>query len=170
MSNTLIAFYSRADENYVSGMIKTLKVGNTEVMSGIISKLTGGDLFKIEQVQAYSKNYNECIAQAQSDQKRSVRLQLKTYIKSIDGYDVIYLGFPNYWGTLPMAVFTFLEHYDFSSKTIIPFCTHEGSGMGSSISDIKQLCPTANVRSGLAVHGGSVQQSKKDIEKWIQGD
>lgn len=170
MSNTLIAFYSRADENYVSGMIKTLKVGNTEVMSGIISKLTGGDLFKIEQVQAYSKNYNECIAQAQSDQKRSVRLQLKTYLKSIDGYDVIYLGFPNYWGTLPMAVFTFLEHYDFSSKTIIPFCTHEGSGMGSSISDIKQLCPTANVKSGLAVHGGSVQQSKKDIEKWIQGD
>lgn len=170
MSNTLIAFYSRADENYVSGMIKTLKVGNTEVMSGIISKLTGGDLFKIEQVQAYSKNYNECIAQAQSDQKRSVRLQLKTYLKSIDGYDVIYLGFPNYWGTLPMAVLTFLEHYDFSSKTIIPFCTHEGSGMGSSISDIKQLCPTANVKSGLAVHGGSVQQSKKDIEKWIQGD
>lgn len=170
MSNTLIAFYSRADENYVSGMIKTLKVGNTEVMSGIISKLTGGDLFKIEQVQAYSKNYNECIAQAQSDQKRSVRLQLKTYLKSIDGYDVIYLGFPNYWGTMPMAVFTFLEHYDFSSKTMIPFCTHEGSGMGSSISDIKQLCPTANVKSGLAVHGGSVQQSKKDIEKWIQGD
>ncbi len=83
---------------------------------------------------------------------------------------MIYLGFPNYWGTLPMAVFTFLEHYDFSSKTIIPFCTHEGSGMGSSISDIKQLCPTANVKSGLAVHGGSVQQSKKDIEKWIQGD
>lgn len=167
MSKKLIAFYSRADENYVNGLIKTLEVGNTEVVAGIINELTGADLFKIEQVKPYAKDYNECIAQAQDDQRQNARPELKNYPKSLDEYDVIYLGYPNYWNTMPMAVFTFLEHFDFSEKTIKPFCTHEGSGMGSSISDIKKLCPMANVENGLAIHGGSVGRSKKDIEKWI---
>lgn len=167
MSNQLIAFYSRADENYVNGLIKTLDVGNTEVAAGIIAELTGGHLFKIEQVQPYSKNYNKCISQAQSDQQRNARPELKNYPENLDGYDVIYLGFPNYWSTMPMAVFTFLEHFDFKGKTIKPFCTHEGSGMGSSVNDIKMLCPTAKVEKGLALQGSSVQRSKKEIKKWI---
>lgn len=167
MSDKLIAFYSRAGENYVNGMIKTLTVGNTEVVAGIIAELTGADSFKIEQVQSYSDDYNECIAQAQSDQKREARPELKSYPDSIDAYDTIYLGVPNYWSTMPMAVFTFLEHFDFTGKTIKPFCTHEGSGMGSSVSDIKKLCPSAKVDKGLAIHGGSVQGARKDIEKWI---
>ncbi len=167
MSNKLIAFYSRADENYVNGLIKTLEVGNTELAADIIKELTGGDLFKIEQIKPYSKDYNKCIDQAQSDQKRNARPELKSYPESVYKYDVIYLGFPNYWGTMPMAVFTFLEHFDFSGKIIKPFCTHEGSGMGSSINDIKMLCPTANVEKGLPIRGGSVQRSKSDIEKWI---
>lgn len=167
MSDKLIAFYSRAGENYVNGMIKTLEVGNTEVAAGIISELTGADSFKIEQVQSYSDDYNECIAQAQSDQKRDARPELKSYPDNIDAYDTIYLGFPNYWSTMPMAVFTFLEHFDFTGKTIKPFCTHEGSGMGSSVSDIKKLCPSAKVDKGLAIHGGSVQRARKDIENWI---
>lgn len=167
MSNKIIAFYSRADENYVNGLIKTLKTGNTEVVAGIIKELTDADLFKIEQVQPYSKDYNECIAQAQADQKKNARPELKKYPENFDNYDVIYLGFPNYWSTMPMAVFTFLEHFDFSGKIIKPFCTHEGSGMGSSVSDIKKLCPAAKVEKGLAIHGGSVEWAKKDIEKWI---
>lgn len=167
MSDKLVAFYSRADENYVNGMIKMLKVGNTELAAGIIAELTGADLFKLEQVQPYSKSYNECISQAQADQQRNARPELKSYPESLDGYDVIYLGFPNYWSTMPMAVFTFLEHFDFSGKTIKPFCTHEGSGMGSSVSDIKKLCPAARVENGLAIHGGSAARSEKEIEKWI---
>lgn len=167
MSGKLIAFYSRADENYVNGMIKMLDIGNTEVAAGIIKELTDANIFKIEQIQAYSKDYNECIAQAQSDQKRDARPELKAYPDSIDGYDTIYLGFPNYWNTMPMAVFTFLEHFDFSGKIIKPFCTHEGSGMGCSERDISRLCPDAKVEKGLAIHGGSVNRSKKDIEKWI---
>lgn len=166
MSKKLIAFYSRADENYVNGVIKMLDIGNTEVAAGIIKELTGADVFKIEQIQPYSKNYNECIAQAQSDQKRDARPELKAYPGSIEDYDIIYLGFPNYWSTMPMAVFTFLEHFDFSGKTIRPFCTHEGSGMGSSERDIRRLCPDAEVEKGLAIHGGSVNRSRKDIEKW----
>lgn len=167
MSKKLIAFYSRADENYVNGLIKELEVGNTEIAAGIIQELTGADLFKIEQVNPYSKSYNECIAQAQEDQRKNARPELKKYPESIDDYDVIYLGYPNYWSTMPMAVFTFLEHFDFSGKTIKPFCTHEGSGLGGSVKDIKKLCPKAKVEAGLAINGGRVSRARKDIENWI---
>lgn len=163
----LIAFFSRRDENYVNGMLKKLDIGNTEAVARIIQELTGGELFQIEPVQAYSKDYNECIAQAQADQKRDARPELKTWPESLEPYDMVYLGYPNYWGTMPMAVFTFLEHFDFSGKIIRPFCTHEGSGMGGSISDIRKLCPGARVETGLSIRGGSVDRSKKDIEKWI---
>lgn len=163
----LIAFFSRRDENYVNGMIKVLDIGNTEVVAGIIRELTEAELFRIEPVQVYSKSYNECIAQAQADQKRNARPELKTYPESLDPYKVIYLGFPNYWGTMPMAVFTFLEHFDFTGKTIKPFCTHEGSKMGSSIKDITRLCPGAKVETGLEINGSCVQRAKEEIEKWI---
>lgn len=164
----LIAFFSRGDENYVNGMIKTLEVGNTEVAADFIQEITGADLFQIQPMQAYSKDYNECIEQAQADQKRNARPELKYYPESFDRYDTIYLGYPNYWGTMPMAVFTFLEHFDFNGKVIRPFCTHEGSGMGSSVRDIKKLCPNAEVKAGMAIHGGSVKRARKDIEKWIE--
>lgn len=169
MSKKLICFYSRADENYVGGQIKTLDIGNTEVAAGIIAELTGADLFKMQQLHPYAKDYNECIAQAQSDQKRNARPALQNYPDSLDGYDTIYLGYPNYWNTMPMAVFTFLEHFDFSGITIKPFCTHEGSGLGNSISDIKKLCPNAIVEAGLAIYGGRVGGSKEIIKKWIGG-
>ena len=167
MSKKLIAFYSRADDNYVNGLIKTLEVGNTEVAAGIIKELTGADLFKLEQLKPYARDYNECIAQAQADQRQNARPDLKSFPEMLDEYDVIYLGYPNYWSTMPMAVFTFLEYFDFSGKAIKPFCTHEGSGMGSSMSDIKRICPSAKIEKGLAIQGGSVNRSRKDIEKWI---
>lgn len=164
----LIAFFSRKDENYVNGIIKELKVGNTEIAAKIIQQSTGADLFQIEPVKEYSKTYNDCIAEAQADQRQNARPELKDYPESIDEYDTIYLGYPNYWGTMPMAVFTFLEHFDFSGKTIKPFCTHEGSGLGRSISDIKRLCPNATVKEGLAVHGGSVSRSENEIINWTK--
>ena len=168
MSKVLVAFYSRANENYVNGQIKNLKVGNTEIAANEIANLTNADMFKIEQVNPYSDNYNECISQAQDDQRKNARPELKKYPERIDEYDVIYLGYPNYWSTMPMAVFTFLEHFDFGNKIIKPFCTPEGSGMGSSINDIKKLCPNAKVEKGLAIHGGSVERSQKDIENWVK--
>ena len=167
MSDKLVAFYSRTGENYVSGMIKNLDIGNTEIAAGMIAELTGADMFRIEQAQPYSKSYNECISQAQADQNRDARPELKDYPETLDNYSVIYLGFPNYWGTMPMAVFTFLERFDFSGKVIKPFCTHEGSGLGGSINDIKKLCPEADVGTGLAIRGGNAEKSKADIEKWI---
>lgn len=164
---SIIIYFSRKDENYVNGMIKNLTIGNTEIVAGMIQKLTGTDIFKVEPIQPYSKNYNECIAQAQADQNRNARPELKNYPESLDQYDTIYLGYPNYWGTMPMVLFTFLERFDFNGKTIKPFCTHEGSGLGHSVEDIKKLCPTAIVEKGLALHGGSVEKSEKELDKWI---
>lgn len=167
MTDKLIAFYSRADENYVNGQIKMLETGNTEIAAGMIAEMTGADLFKIEQEVPYARDYNECIAQAQEDQRRNARPELTSYPDSIDGYDIIYLGYPNYWSTMPMAVFTFLEHFDFRGKIIKPFCTHEGSGLGRSMDDIRKICPDADVREGLAIHGAGVDRATDDIENWL---
>lgn len=168
MPKQLIAFYSRADENYVNGTIRTLEVGNTEIAADMLCALTGADSFKIEQAVPYDRDYNVCIAEAQADQKREARPALKKYPETLDEYDVIYLGYPNYWSTMPMAVFTFLERYDFTDKVIMPFCTHEGSGLGSSVSDIKRLCPTARVEPGLALRGGTVSCAEQEIKNWIR--
>ena len=168
MAKTLIAYYSRADENYVSGALKTIPVGNTEIVAEYIKELTGADMFKIEQAKPYSGNYNSCVEEAKADQTRNARPELKKYLDSVGDYDVIYLGYPNYWGTMPMAVFTFLEHYDFGGKTIRPFCTHEGSGMGNSVADIKKLCPAAKVESGLSIYGSRVKNSKNEVERWVK--
>ena len=165
---SLIAYFSRADENYFSGALRVIPVGNTEIASELLQKITGADRFKIEPLVPYSKSYNECINQAQEDQRRGARPELAEYPDSLDEYDTIYLGYPNYWGTMPMAVFTFLEHFDFAGKTICPFCTHEGSGMGHSEQDIRRLCPGAKVEKGLAIHGGSVKNAEDALKKWAK--
>jgi len=167
MSDKLIVYYSRADENYVSGVLKMLPVGNTEIAAGYIKELTGADMFKIEQKEPYSAGYNECIAQAQEDQKKDARPELVNMPDSIEKYSEIYLCYPNYWGTVPMAVFTFLDNFSFEGKTVKPLCTHEGSGMGRSEGDIKAHCKGAKVEKGLAIQGSSVGTSKSQIEKWI---
>ncbi|MDL2219347.1 flavodoxin [Ruminococcaceae bacterium OttesenSCG-928-O06] len=165
--SSLIAYFSRAGENYVNGTLQTLSVGNTEVAAGVVQQAAGGDLFKIAPMVAYAADYSACIDEAKQDQKRGARPELKEYLPGLDGYDTIYLGYPNYWGTMPMAVFTFLEKYDFAGKTIKPFCTHEGSGMGKSEADIKRLCPTAKVEKGLAIVGGKVQAAEEAITAWV---
>lgn len=165
---SLIVYFSRRGENYVSGQLKKLSVGNTEVAAEMIQQLTQAELFRLEPVQAYSNGYNACIAEVQADQRRDARPELKRYPESLNNYETIYLGYPNYWGTMPMCVFTFLERFDFTGKTILPFCTHEGSGMGRSEADIKRLCPGATIKKGLALHGGSVKSAKADIEKWLK--
>ena len=163
----LIVYYSRADENYFGGAYRYVEVGNTEKAARMIAEKTGAELFKIEQIKPYAKDYNTCIDQAKADQRANARPELTGYPDSLEGYDEIYLGYPNYWGTMPMAVFTFLEHFDFNGKTIHPFCTHEGSGMGSSERDIQKLCPGVKLTKGLAIHGSAVDDSKTAIESWV---
>ena len=164
----LIAYYSRKGANYVSGDIVDLPVGNTEVAAGMIQKLTGGDLFKIDTVQPYPADYQKTTEVAQRELNQNARPGLTDRVDTMEAFDVIVLGYPNWWSTMPMAVYTFLEAYDFSGKTILPLCTHEGSGMGHSESDIKKLCPSAKILKGLPIKGSSVQRAQKDIEAWLK--
>jgi flavodoxin len=163
----LIAYFSRKGQNYVSGRIVDLKVGNTEVVANMIQKITGGDMFHIESVTAYPKDYTETTEVAKKEMRTKARPKLKGQVKNIGAYDVIFLGYPNWWGTPPMPVFTFLESYDISGKTIAPFCTHEGSGMGHSEQDIAKACPKATVLKGLAIHGTSASSAGSEVASWI---
>ena len=167
-SKSLIAYYSRKGQNYVNGNIVNLPVGNTEVIATKIQKITGSDLFEIFTVKSYPVDYAETTHVAMDEKRQNARPELTSVVDNMDSYNVIYLGYPNWWSTFPMALFTFLESYDFSGKTIIPFCTHEGSGLGNSERDIKILCPNAKVLSGLAIQGGSVGRSDNEIKDWIK--
>ena len=164
----LIAFYSRADENYFGGAYRVIPVGNTEKAARMLAELTGADLFKIEQKVPYSANYQQCIAEAKRDLQANARPELTALPENLDAYDEIYLGYPNYWGTMPMAVYAFLEHYDFTGKVIHPFCTHEGSGLSNTVQDIEKTAKGAVVKPGLAIHGSSVAHADKIIEGWVK--
>lgn len=164
----LIAFYSRAGENYFGGTYRRISVGNTEKAAEMLADLTGGELYKIQQVQPYSDDYQTCIAQAKVDLQKKARPEVLDLPDDLDAYDEIYLGYPNYWGTMPMAVYTFLENCDFTGKTIHPFCTHEGSGLSHTVQDIQNAAPGAVVTKGLAIHGSNVDSAKAALEKWVQ--
>ncbi len=123
MAKTLIAYFSRADENYFGGAMRYVKVGNTEIVVNDMKEMIDADTFKIEMKNPYSPVYMTCIDEAKKDLKENARPELVSFPDSIDGYDTIVLAYPNYWGTMPMAVFTFLDKFDFSGKTILPLCT-----------------------------------------------
>ena len=165
----LIAFYSRAGENYFGGAYRRISIGNTEKAAGMLADLIGGELYKIQQAQPYSDGYQTCIAEAKADLQKKARPKVLDLPDELDAYDEIYLGYPNYWGTMPMAVYTFLENYDFTGKTIHPFCTHEGSGLSHTVQDIQRAAPGAVVTEGLAIHGSAVDSAKAALEKWVKG-
>ena len=164
----LIAFYSRAGENYFGGAYRRIAVGNTEKAAEMLADLTGGELYKIQQAQPYSEDYQTCIAEAKANLQRKARPEVRDLPEDLDVYDEIYLGYPNYWGTMPMAVYTFLEHYDLTGKTIHPFCTHEGSGLSRTVQDIQKAAPGAAVTKGLALHGSSVDSARAALEQWVR--
>ncbi len=164
----LIAYYSRAGENYFGGAYRRIAVGNTERVAKQLAALTGGALFRIEQAKPYSESYQACIAEAKADLQMKARPALTEMPDSLGNYDEIYLGYPNYWGTMPMAVYTFLEHYDFAGKTIHPFCTHEGSGLANTVKDVAKAAPGAKVTQGLAIYGSSVDSAGDALERWVR--
>jgi flavodoxin len=166
---SLIAYFSRKGNNYVAGAIVDLPIGNTEVIAKKVQELTGSGMFKIEAVRPYPEDYTETTEMAKEEKKKNARPELTAVVDNMDSFEVIYLGYPNWWGTAPMAVFSFLEAHDFSEKTIVPFCTHEGSGMGRSERDIKKLCPNAKVLPGLAIVGGHVNRASADVRDWLAG-
>ena len=166
----LIVYYSRKGQNYWNGSIVDLAKGNTERVAEFVQKAVGGDLFEIETVREYSKDYMVCIEEAKAELREGARPELKMLPESIDQYDTIFVGYPNWWGTMPMCVYTFLEHFDLTGKKIVPFCTNEGSGMGGSERDIKRTCPGADVKGGLSVTGSQAANAKASLQTWLSSN
>jgi flavodoxin len=142
--------------------------GNTREMAKQIQKQTDGDLFEIVTVKSYSKDYDECVAEAKREQQDNARPPLAAEVKDMAAYDVVFVGYPNWWGTMPQALFTFLEKYDLSGKTVIPFCTHGGGRWQRSLDDLKKLCPQSKILEGLTISGSMVRRSKDDVAQWLQ--
>ncbi len=168
----LIVYYSRKGENYWAGDIRNLEKGNTERVAEFVQEAVGGDLFEIETVKEYSPSYMTCIEEAKAELQFDSRPDIKRFLEdaglSIDDYDSIFLGYPNWWGMCPMCVLTFLERYDLTGKRIVPFCTNEGSGMGSSERLLQKICPGATVEHGLSVTGNQAAQSRDEVKAWAR--
>lgn len=141
--------------------------GNTREIANQIHKKVGGDIFEIVTINKYPKDYNAVVEQAKQEKKDAYRPKFETKVENMHSYNVVFIGYPNWCNTMPMAVFAFLEDYDFSDKTIIPFCTHEGSRFGQSIKDISNLCQKSTLLEGLAIRGSSVKTAQDDVFKWL---
>ena len=155
----LIAYYSRT--------------GTTREVAEQIQKGVGGDLFELKTAHSYPKEYRATTNQAKKEQEADFRPQLTADVPNIESYDLVFVGYPNWWGTLPMAFFTFLERHRFAGKTIVPFCTHEGSGLGRGVGDIKALCPNATIVEGIALRGGGIDKvqsdsARRELALWLK--
>lgn len=166
----LVIYFSRADENYFGGAMRYIDKGNTEIIAEYIRDLCSADLFKVERKVPYSKDYMKCIKEAQDEQRRGERPELVKYLDNINGYDVIFIGAPIYWGTMPQPMFTALERLSFEGKVVMPFTTHEGSGLANVVTDIKKIAKGATVKQGLAITGSLVGSAKPDVAKWIMNN
>jgi flavodoxin len=142
--------------------------GNTGEIAQQIHQRVGGDIFEIVTVNKYPTEYTPCGQVAKREQQQNARPTLTSEVTNMASYDTVFIGYPCWWGTMPMALFTFLEKYNFSGKTVVPFTTHEGSGFGSSIQDIKKLCPRSNILDGFAVRGSSVKRAQNDVTAWLR--
>lgn len=163
----LVAFFSRAGENYAVGHIEK---GNTHIIAEMIAAETDGDLFHIEPVTPYPDDYTECTEVAKQELNVKARPAIKGDIK-VEDYDIIFIGYPNWWGDMPMPVYTFIEKHSWQGKTVIPFCTHEGSGLSGTENKLKAARKGATVLKGLAVRGATAQnaqaQAKESVNNWL---
>ena len=163
MSKSLIIYFSRADENYAAGYINK---GNTEYAAEFVQELTGADMFRAEPLVPYAADYKTCIQEAK---RRIGNAPLKEKLKDISAYDTVFVMSPIYWGTYAPEIETALEGLDFSGKTVRVVSTHEGSGLGSMVSDVKRMCPGAHVdANGLAIRGSQARNVRKTVENWLK--
>ena len=161
MNKSLIIYFSQADENYAVGWIDK---GNTEIVAEFVQELTGADMFKVEPTVPYAKDYNTCIREAK---QRIGSAPIKEKLTDISAYDTVFIMSPIYWGTYAPEMETALSGLDFSGKTVRVISTHEGSGLGSMVSDVKKLCKGADVKPGLAVKGSQAKNSKQKVAEWL---
>lgn len=178
-SNILIAYFTWADNTIVSnpGAVDTdavtsaslLPPGNTAKLAGWIQEETGGDLFQIVTAEPYSSNYDECLGRAADEKAAGARPALTAHSDNMNDYDVIFLGYPNWWYTCPMAIFTFLEEYDFSGKAVIPFCAHGTGGLASSVKDIAAALPNSTILKAFGSYRPNVDSAKRNVAAWVRG-
>lgn len=142
--------------------------GNTEGIAEEIQSQTGADLFEITLVNPYSTDYNTVLDEAQRDQNEQARPELAIHVENMEEYDTILLGYPNWWASIPMPIASFLEEYDFSGKTIIPFCSHGGGRFGQSLTAIAKLVPNATMGEALAVHYSGGSSLPADVTEWLK--
>ena len=166
----LVVYFSRTGEEYNVGNITK---GNTAIVAEFIAQKTGADLFEIKSATPYPNEYEACTELAKKELEENVRPALEKNIDNLTQYDTIFLGYPIWWGALPRVMMTFLESNDFSGKTIIPFCTHGGSGLAGTEREIKNACPNSKVLDGLAISGRTAQNdlatAQKDVDAWLKG-
>ena len=162
-AKSLVVYFSHTGENYAVGNITE---GNTAIVAKMIAAKTGSDTFEIIPEKDYPASYKACTDVAKAEQKQNARPAYKGDVDT-SGYDTIYLGYPIWWGDLPMVVYTFLEKHDLGGKTILPFCTHEGSGVSGTDGKIKRLCKNATVKQALTVRGGTAQDERAKAEKAV---
>ena len=178
--NILIAYFSFPENVDTDGIdansgasivVKNKDVlGNMQYMAMTIQEAIGGELFRIETKEKYPLEHETLVNQAKEEQNEEVRPELATHIENVEQYDMIFLGYPNWWGDMPQPLYTFLEEYDFSGKTIIPFNSHGGSGFSNTIEEIKKLQPNATVRDdGLSISRNDVADSEQEITDWAKG-
>lgn len=153
IGGTLIAYFSWS--------------GNTEKMAQIIQTETGGDLFKIEPATPYTDDYNTLLDVAQQEQADNARPELALQVENWEEYDVVFVGYPDWWSDAPMLIYSFLEAYDWEGKTLVPFCTSGGSGFGRSLDKLPDSAPGATIVEGLHVSGSSVDGASEEIASWI---
>lgn len=168
MKKILTIYYSRDGENYWNGEIRTLAEGNTKIAAEYIQEAVGGDIFRVETEKDYPEKYLDCIEAAKKELREHARPQLRKWPEDLDSYDIIFIGYPNWWGTLPMVMYNLLEKSPLKGKTVIPFCTNEGSGMGSSERALGLLCRGCRILPGLSVKGCETQQRKEEIQNWAK--
>ncbi len=144
------------------------ETSNTQKLAKLISDKVGGDFIKIETIQKYPTNYQDLVDYAEEEKNKNARPELKELNIDLDKYDTIFVGYPIWWYQMPMAMYSFFDTYDFSGKTIVPFNTHEGSGVSGTNDDIKKLEPKANVLKSLAIRGGDMEENQiPTVEKWL---
>lgn len=163
---TLVAYFSHAGQNYVNGDVVELEHGNAEVLAGFAAQACGGDLFHIERAEPYLAEYKACVKESMAELKAKARPELARDV-DVSGYDRVVIVFPNWCGTMPMPVYTFLEGHDFTGKEIWPLCTHEGSGMGQIEQHVAKACPGATVIEGLAIKGSDAAASADAVATWL---
>ncbi len=166
--STLVAYFSRAGQNYGNGGVIELDKGNTEILAEVIAADLGAELFKIEPVDPYPVDYYATTDQAKRELREKARPAIRGPLPSLEGVDAIVLGYPNWWGTVPMAVKTFLDAYDLTDVIIAPLCTNEGSGLGGSVGDLRRSYPAATVGEGLSIRGTDAARSTARAVAWAR--